>query len=98
MTVEGIINAAARKCAGETGLVLPRWSEPRLIRGVSPVSSPHTMHFWTAPVTVWIRLSGDNLPGLDRASSARWIVEDDLDALIDSMWPDHRRAVDYAVG
>lgn len=97
VTSDGIIAAAARKAAEETGLALPRWPKPRLMRGCRPISSPHTLHFWTATVTVWFDLGGDPA-AVDRSTSARWVIEDDLEDEMRSMWRDHRRALETTLG
>jgi len=97
VTHDGIAAAAARRVAAESGLVLPRWSTPRLVRGIRPVSSPHTMHAWTMTITVHVHL-GDDLPALDTATGAEWVDVDELhDRVLPMMWPDHQAAAEAAL-
>lgn len=98
ITADGIITGAARRTASETGLVLPRWTTPELVRGIRPVSSPHTLHAWTMTTTVRVHVDGER-PALDRASTARWVDVDDVYALIErgALWPDHQRAILSAI-
>uniref|UniRef100_UPI003F4912B8 NUDIX hydrolase n=1 Tax=Amycolatopsis sp. CA-290885 TaxID=3239925 RepID=UPI003F4912B8 len=94
VTTTGIIAAAVRRTSAETGLVVPVATTPRLIRGIRPVSSPHTVHAWTTTITVHIDLGGRELPALDRATTARWVPAEQLhEHVLPRMWPDHRRAV-----
>ncbi|WP_344678876.1 NUDIX hydrolase [Saccharopolyspora taberi] len=95
VTAEGIVTGALRRTAAETGLVVPRWATPELVRGIRPVSSVHTLHAWTMTVTVRVHLPGTELPALERATSARWVP--DYATVLDRMWPDHRRALLAAV-
>lgn len=99
ITIDGIITGAARRTAAETGLVMPRWTIPTLVRGIRPVSSPHTLCAWTMTITVRCHVDDGELPALDRSSTARWVYVDDVYRLIDDnvLWPDHQRAVLAAI-
>lgn len=98
VTLDGIVTTAARKVAAETGLVIPREGTARLVRGIRPVSSPHTLHAWTVTYTVHVQLPVQELPALDEATRARWVDVDELyDAMLERMWPDHQRAVAAAI-
>ena len=97
-TIDGLVTAAARKVTEESGLVLPRHVTPWLVRAIRPVSSPHTLHAWTATYTVRIPLPGPDLPALDRATGAEWVHVDQLHVdVLPRMWPDHQRAVLAAI-
>ncbi|WP_020421167.1 NUDIX hydrolase [Amycolatopsis sp. ATCC 39116] len=98
VTLDGIVTTAARKAEAETGLVIPREVAARLVRGIRPVSSPHTLHAWTVTYTVRVQLPAQGLPALDETTQARWVDVDELyDAVLERMWPDHQRAVAAAI-
>ncbi|QIZ37833.1 hypothetical protein [Saccharopolyspora sp. ASAGF58] len=65
----------------------------RIVRGIRPISSPHTINFWTVTFTVHFHLADTTVqPG----PSAALIKTGDLVEL--PIWPDHRRAIEAAIG
>ncbi|WP_018685411.1 NUDIX domain-containing protein [Actinokineospora enzanensis] len=94
VTAEGIITTARRKLTEETGLVAPPDSHVEIVRAIRPVSSVHTLHAWTVVFTVRIDLPARaNLTLRPDAGADWWPV-----AMLQSMWPDHRRALVAALG
>lgn len=85
-TVEGIITAARRKLAEETGLQAPADSHAEIVRAIRPVSSVHTLNAWTVVYTVRFDLPARTNLTLRPDSTARWFPL----ATLGFMWPDHR--------
>lgn len=94
VTREGVTATARRKLAEETGLVAGPDSHAEIVRAIRPVSSVHTLHAWTVVYTVRIDLPSRANLTLRPGSGARWWPL----AMMQSMWPDHRRALVAALG
>ncbi|HEY3692813.1 MAG TPA: hypothetical protein VGL46_21435 [Pseudonocardiaceae bacterium] len=78
----------------ETGVEVPRDVSGQIVRAIRPISSPHTLHAWTATYTMRIMLPGEP-PAVDPATTAFWAAPGLAlsTGILDGMWPDHRRAL-----
>lgn len=95
VTIDGIIRTALRKFEEETGAELPRASKATIVRAIRPVSSAHTINFWTVTYTVQVRVS--SLDEFGCSDSAHVLDVRDIDAFGPRMWPDHFRALQAAL-
>lgn len=85
---EGILTTARRKVETEAGVLLGQGCSERIVPAIRPISSPHTINFWTVTFTVHFHLADTTVqPG----PNAALIKTGDLAEL--PMWPDHRRAI-----
>jgi hypothetical protein len=92
-----VFNAGLRKLRDETGVTFP--GEPaKIVRAIRPISSPHTLNFWTVTYTVWLPLSRSFGEGLTGVNNGRLVQSSELTELLPRMWPDHRRALLAAIG
>lgn len=96
VTLEGIFESARRKLLDETGMYITKAQSMELIRGIRPVSSPHTANFWTVTYTVRCRLSASD-DARPCVAGARFVPQSELPAVMPQMWPDHRRALQAAL-
>lgn len=94
VTAEGVLATARRKLTEETGLVVSPDSHVEIVRAIRPVSSVHTLHAWTVVYTVRVDLPARANLTLRPDSGADWWPV----AMLQSMWPDHRRALVAALG
>jgi ADP-ribose pyrophosphatase YjhB (NUDIX family) len=94
VTSGGVMATARRKLGEETGLLADPGSHIEIVRAIRPVSSVHTLHAWTVVYTVRIDLGSRTNLTLRPDSGAQWWPL----ALMQSMWPDHRRALVAALG
>lgn len=97
LTVDGLLTTAVRKVREETGVVVPRDAEMQIVRAIRPISSPHTLNAWTCTYTVRVALQTSPSP-LRVESPVGWHdVDDVLDEMLPTMWPDHQRALLAAI-
>ena len=89
VTHDGVVATAVRKLCEETGVTVPGDAECRVVRGIRPTSSVHTLHAWTVVYTVRVTLPRGVRP--QSAFGARWLPITSLDDVLGRMWPDHRR-------
>jgi 8-oxo-dGTP pyrophosphatase MutT (NUDIX family) len=96
VTIDGIIRTALRKFEEETGIELSLDDfEAQIVRAIRPVSSAHTLNFWTVTYTVRIRVNSlDRFGGHGDAYATE---VGDVAALEPKMWPDHFRALQAAL-
>jgi hypothetical protein len=97
VTMEGIMATARRKMLAEAAVVLPPDARMEIVRGIRPVSSPHTLNFWTVTYTVRCDL-GKGGESLMTAPTVQIVGLHKLEAILPRMWPDHRRALLAAIG
>ena len=95
VTADGIIRTALRKFKEEAGVDLPRATKATIVRAIRPISSAHTLNFWT--VTYTVRVQVDSLATLEPTDTAEVFDARDIDPLESRMWPDHFRALRAAL-
>jgi ADP-ribose pyrophosphatase YjhB (NUDIX family) len=95
VTPAGIVANAVRELAEEAGIVIQDGTTLRVVREIRPVSSPHTLNAWTVVYTVLMVLpTRQSIPDGFRA---HWVPLDAVDAVLPSMWGDHRNALTSAL-
>ncbi len=97
ITIEGIFAAVRRIVKTKAGIDLPANARFEIVWGIRPWSSAHTANFWTLTYTVRVRLGRGASKRLVPQGSAFWQHKDDMDRVVDNLWPDHRRGYNATV-
>lgn len=96
VTLEGLYEAARCKLWEKAGIPVPPGTPMKAVRAIRPTSSPHTLNFWTTTVTFVVEVAEERVNDLDDRLGATLVHENQLDVVLDHMWPDHRRAAEAA--
>lgn len=94
---DGLIAAAHRILQAETRLCLPSNTQFRLIRAIRPISTPHTLNFWTTTFTLLAEISPKDVGKIGGKLRPKFVTDSRLAGLMHQMRPDHRRGLLAAI-
>lgn len=78
--------------------MVPAAARMRIVRGIRPISSPHTLHAWTITYTVPVDLRDVESPPFDPELRGTGVDVDSVyGTVLPLMWPDHGRALLAAI-